>query len=269
MFTLAFIGRKFYSISIIVIGFLTMYYADFPYMLIPQQHSWIPGLAMVSYGFGAMFIVAGSMIFFEKKAVTVSLLLGAIFLFIFCFCFVPYQFMVSQNFMKPGDWENAEKELALAGGALVVAGSLPGKTENAFTGLIAKIIPAGPFIYAFTIVSFGIDHFLYARQAADYVPGWIPDHLFWIYLAGIALLGSAIAIILKIRTRLFAMLLGIMIFIWFIILHTPYVIAARFSDTGGEVTSALLALAYSGTAFLIAGNAKRGSGKLHTVSPRS
>ena len=83
--------------------------------------------------------------------------------------------------------------------------------------------------------------------------------MFWMYFAGAALLGSGIAIILKIKTGLFATLLGAMIFIWFISLHVPRVIASPFADMGGEVTSAILALAYSGTAFVIAGAATKAS----------
>jgi len=76
------------------------------------------------------------------------------------------------------------------------------------------------------------------------------------YFCGAALLGSGIAIILKIKVRLFAALLGTMIFIWFISLHIPRVIASPASDMAGEIASACLALAYGGIAFVIAGEAK-------------
>jgi len=259
MGNLSIVGRKFYGISITGLGFLTIYYADFPYMLIPPRHSWIPGLAMIAYTFGVMFILAGACIILEKKVRTVSLLLATILLLIFCFYFLPYQLIVSTKFMQLGYWENAEKELALSAGAFVIAGCFPGKNENTFIRFLAKLIPLGTILFAITIISFGIDHFLYAKEAAGYVPSWIPNHLFWIYFAGIALIGSGISILLRIRVRLIATLLGTMIFIWFIILHVPYVIAAHFADTGGEVTSAFLALAYAGIAFVIASNAKKDS----------
>ena len=60
---------------------------------------------------------------------------------------------------------------------------------------------------------------------------------------------------MRIKTGLAAALLGGMIFIWFIILHIPKVIAAPAADMGGELTSAFLALAYCGIAFVIAGEA--------------
>jgi len=88
------------------------------------------------------------------------------------------------------------------------------------------------------------------------VPSWIPHPIFWTYLAGIGLLGSGISIILKIKTRFIAALLGIIIFIWFAILHIPETIASSYGNLGDEITSTFLALAYSGMAFVIAGTSK-------------
>ncbi len=39
MGNLSAVGRIFYGIGIVGMGFLTIYYADFPYMLIPPKHS--------------------------------------------------------------------------------------------------------------------------------------------------------------------------------------------------------------------------------------
>jgi hypothetical protein len=158
--------------------------------------------------------------------------------------------------MHFGDWENAAKELALAGGAFVIAACYPEKNESGLISFLKKLAPFGTILFSLTIISFSIDHFLFAKAAQDYVPSWIPYHLFWMYFAGIALLGSGIAIILKIKTSLIAFLLGIMIFSWFILLHTPRVIVSPVADLGDEVTSAFLALAYSGIAFVIAGATK-------------
>jgi hypothetical protein len=78
--------------------------------------------------------------------------------------------------------------------------------------------------------------------------------MFWTYFAGTALICSAVAIILKIKPRLFAALLGTMIFIWVIILHIPKAIAYPFADMGSEAASGFLALAYCGIAYVIAAN---------------
>jgi hypothetical protein len=250
-------GRIFYGIAIAGMGFQTVYDKDFPYMLIPPNHSWLPGFTVLVFIFGIMFILAGACIVFKKRPGPVSLLLGSVLLLIFCFYFIPYEFIANPNYMHFGEWENAAKELALASGAFVIAGCFPEKNGNSLTSFLGKLTPPGIIFFSITIISFGVDHFIYGKDAAGYVPSWIPDRVFWIYFAGVALLGSGIAIILKIKTGLMAALLGAMIFIWFIILHIPKVIAAPFADMGAEVTSAFLALAYSGIAFVIAGAAKR------------
>ena len=251
------IGRVFYGIAIVAMGFLSIYYKDFPYMLIPERHSRIPGLVMLAYISGVMLILTGASIVFGKKTRPVSLLLGGVLLLIFCFYFIPYQFFVSAAYMHFGDWENAAKELALCGGAFVIARCFPEKNEKLFTGFPGKLAPYGAILFPITIISFGTDHFLYAKEAADYIPSWIPYHMFWMYFCGVALLGSGVSIIFKIKTKLIATLLGTMILIWFVSLHIPRVIVSPVADIGDEITSAILALAYSGTAFVIAGAAKR------------
>jgi hypothetical protein len=250
-------GRIFYGIAIAGIGFLTIYYHDFPYMLIPASHLWIPGLVIVATISGSLLILAGTCIVIDKKAKPTSLLLGTVLLLIFLFYFIPYELLVSPNYMHFGDWENAAKELALSAGAFVIAGSVSEKKETAITRLLAKLIPLGTILFSITIISFGIDHFLFAKEAADYVPSWIPYHLFWIYFCGAALLGSGLAILFKIKYELAATLLGTMIFIWFIILHVPRVVVSPVDYIGSELTSALIALAYSGIAFVIAGTIKK------------
>ncbi len=104
--------------------------------------------------------------------------------------------------MHLGDWENAEKELALSSGTFIIAGCFPGKNENSLILFLAKLVPLGAILFSITIISFGIDHFLYAKDVADYIPSWIPNLIFWAYFAGAALLGSGVGIMFKIKQRL-------------------------------------------------------------------
>jgi uncharacterized membrane protein len=251
------IGRIFYGLSIAVIGFLTIFYHDFPYMMIPPKHSWLTDHGLVIYIYGALLFLAGVCIAFDKNTMPVSLLLGTALLLIFCFYFIPYELMNSSHYRQFGASENAVKELTLASGAFVIAGRFSSRNENALIIALRKLIPLGVILFALAIISYGINHFLYAKEAAGYIPSWIPAHLFWIYLAGVGLLASGIAILLNIIRGLGAFLLGAMIFIWVIILHIPKAIASPNDNMTGEVTSAFLALAYCGIAFVIAGAGKR------------
>jgi uncharacterized membrane protein len=234
---LSHIGRIFYGVAIAATGLLTIYYRDFPYYFIPPHHVWLTDHVAAIYLSGALLFVAGAWIVWGKRLAPVCLSLGAALVLIFCFYFIPYELSTSTVYMHYGAWENAAKELALAGGALVVAGRKIGRV-----------------LFALAIISFGVDHYVYAHEATGYMPTWIGYQLFWIYFTGTCLLGSGIAILLKIRVRLFAALLGTMILIWVIILHIPKVIASPVSVDGGEAVSALIALAYCGIALALAGN---------------
>jgi uncharacterized membrane protein AbrB (regulator of aidB expression) len=253
-------GRIFYAVAIAAMGFQTIYFKDFHPYLLPPNHSWLHAVAVPACIFGALLILAGAGIAFEKKAGPISLLLGAVLLLIVCFYYIPYELLATPNYMHWGEWENAEKELALSCGAFIIAGCFSQKNKNAIFRVLGKLIPAGTILFSIIIACFGINHFLYTKEVADYTPAWVPDRMFWAYFAGTALIGSGIGIALNIRRRLMAILLGLMIFIWFVILHIPKAISAPPADRGDEVISAFLALAYSGTAFVIAGLSVKSKG---------
>ena len=248
------VGRIFYGIAMFGMGFQTIYQRDFLYMFIPAEHSRIPGLALIACIFGAVLMLASASIVLVKKIWTSALLLGSLLLLIFCFYFVPYEFFSTSNYMHLGEWENAIKELALSSGAFVIGERFISNNGHALPRYILRLLPFGATLFGLTILSFGINHFVYAKEAAGYVPSWIPNPIFWIYFAGAALIGASVAIIMREKIRLFAFLLGAMVFTWFIILHIPKVIgASNADDRAGEITSAFLALAYCGIAFVIAG----------------
>jgi uncharacterized membrane protein len=139
----------------------------------------------------------------------------------------------------------------------VVGGSLgePSETDSRTPTLLRqleRLIPLGRYFFCTTIVAFGVCHFLYSSYIDTVVPAWIPWHRFWTYFAGVCLIGSGTAIVLQIRLKLFATLLGTMIFLWVVMLHIPRAIVDPYSGQGNEIESAARALAESGAAFLIA-----------------
>src|ERR1700733_1504824 len=67
------LGRIFYGISIAALGFLTIYFKDFPYFLIPARHPWLISHAIFIYISGALLILAGACVVIEKKVLPASL----------------------------------------------------------------------------------------------------------------------------------------------------------------------------------------------------
>lgn len=242
-------GRWFFAIGIAGLAGQQFYYGAFRPLLVPPYFSPFGGESILTYLVSLALVVAAIAIVTGKKAKIASVLLGFLFLALFLFCHVRYECWIDPNSKHIGVWGNALKESAMAGSAFVVAGSFfnrqpAGKGEKA-------LIPVGSILFSITMIVFGIEHFLYPDFVKTLVPGWIPFNLFWTYFAAVALIGSGLCIVLRIRVKLVATLLGIMIFLWVLVLHIPRAVVAPASDYGNELTSVFEALAFSGIAFLI------------------
>jgi len=116
------------------------------------------------------------------------------------------------------------------------------------------------------LISSGIQHFLFVPFVATLVPAWIPGPRFWTYFAGVALIAGGAGLILPWTARLAGSLSGLMIFLWFVMLHIPRALAA--SDAASrrnEWTAVFEALAMSGIAFVLAASLSRRESEVEHV----
>ncbi len=98
---------------------------------------------------------------------------------------------------------------------------------------------------------FGCSHFVFTDFVSTMVPKWIGLSVFWTYFTGAALIGSLIAIIFKIWIKPVALLLAIMLFLFFIFFHVPDAIANPYTNGGNEIVRAIIALLFCGIALVI------------------
>jgi hypothetical protein len=86
---------------------------------------------------------------------------------------------------------------------------------------IERFVRLGPLLFAAPMAVFGAEHLTVANDIAAAIPGWIPAHLFWTYLVGVALISAALSIVSKRLSGLAATLLGIMLFCFVLLIHIP------------------------------------------------
>ena len=91
---------------------------------------------------------------------------------------------------------------------------------------INKAVALGPVFFAIPMAVFGADHFIAPRFVATIVPSWIPWHLFWVYLVGVALIASALSIVTKRHSVLAATLLSAMLFSFVLLISVPNLVAS-------------------------------------------
>jgi uncharacterized membrane protein len=243
------VGRIFYAVGLIGIGVQHFIFADFIPVILPWWPAWIPGRPFWAFAVGAALVAAGVAILFNIKGRTVAALLGAAILVLIVIDDIPGQ--LAHYPAHLGVWTNTFKALTMCGGAWVVAGSLSERTSSV-TRYLEPIMPFGRFFLPITSIAFGIDHFLYTTFVAALVPSWIPGHVFWTYFAGVTLIAAGLGMIFRVQARLASLMLGIMIFLWVIVLHIPRAIADPHTAMGNEWTSVFEAVAFSGIAFMLA-----------------
>jgi uncharacterized membrane protein len=239
-------GRLFYALGIVGLGGQHFYNGDFVPVIVPTFPSSIPGHYFWVCVAGIGLIITGGAMVIGKGARAAAILLGAVLLALVVLCDIPWQ--VKTNPGSLGAWTNCFKALTLSGGACVVAASLPRQGSARWDRIFVAF---GCFAIALTVATFGVDHFLYAAFVASLVPAWIPGPMFWTYFCGAALIAAGAGMILRIKARLAAGLLGAMIFAWLLVLHIPLAIADPHSGNGNQWTSVFEALSFSGIAFIL------------------
>ena len=108
----------------------------------------------------------------------------------------------------------------------------------------------GRIFVAISLVVFGVQHFLYGGFVAGLVPPWMPGRLFWAYFVGVAFLAAAVGIHVELLARPAATMLGVMFFLFVVLLHIPRIVLH--SHDGNEWTSGFVALAMCGGAWVLA-----------------
>jgi uncharacterized membrane protein len=88
-----------------------------------------------------------------------------------------------------------------------------------------KILPFGRLFFTIPLAVFGTEHFTNTADIAEIVPRWMPAHVFWVYFVGIGLIAAALSITVEIQAPLAATLVGVMFFLFVVLMDIPGVMS--------------------------------------------
>jgi uncharacterized membrane protein len=256
------IGRVFFGLSLCAFGILQFIYGDFVPGRAPAWPAGVPGRLGWAWVSGALLIAAGAAVISGKRARGPAVLTGAM---IFLWALLRH---IPELAANPHGvvLTNMGKAIALCGGALAVAGAFPADGsawwhfQPRVGGTTDGLRWVGRVCLGAYMILAGVQHFVYTQFVASLVPAWIPGPLFWAYFAGVALLAGGAGLLLTKTARLAAVLSGVMIFLWVVLLHVPRALAAGPAQRRNEWTAVFEALAFSGIALVIAGSMQRQRG---------
>jgi uncharacterized membrane protein YphA (DoxX/SURF4 family) len=249
-------GRIAFALAIIGFGTLCLGYADFVSALQPVPAS-IPGYRLLAILNGAILLAMGIMILLRAGT---GLAAGVLILFFaswIAFLHIPSAFLQPTLLRSPW-WIRTFETVALAGGALVLAG-------RAATPLGTRWVRYGRVAFGAGLPVFGVLHLVYPANVASLVPPWYPWPTFWAYFTGFAQIAAGIAIAAGVLPRIAAMLAGVMYGSWALTLHIPRSWCRAFGSceflpeavglqgSRPGLTSLFVAIGMCGAAWIVAG----------------
>ncbi|HEY5967042.1 MAG TPA: hypothetical protein VIU35_03645 [Chitinophagaceae bacterium] len=241
-------GRVMFALGLIglaVPGFMTN---DFIVGRPPAWPAGFGGKETLSLVLNVLLVAGCVAIIFQRQGAFAAFLTAAIiFTFSFLIRYIP---SIVKADPKEILWNiNAYKTLALIGGSLI-AGVYFLRTNSPRSGKIFLAIGT-IFLSMFFIIS-GFAHFKFDNFIIDsLMPSYIPFHPFWTYFCGIALIAGGIGIQIHPLRKIAALLVGIMIAGWFLLLHIPRFFA-NVNDPGDQM-GLCESFAFAGIMFLLYG----------------
>lgn len=140
------------------------------------------------------------------------------------------------------DHINAFKTLWLIGGALLMLTSI-----DIYQKHYKKVLWFNLIVLFLFFVDCGITHFQHADAVKTLIPDFIPFPLFFTYFAAVCLVLGGMGLLIPQTQKLVALLSGIEIAGWFLLLHVPRALIIK----GDEWIGVGESLAVSGICFMI------------------
>jgi uncharacterized membrane protein len=210
-------GRLLFSLAIIGIGVETLIcsnvssYSPGPHYKIVPVIPWLPAIPILAYLVGAILVLCGAGLLFQRTLVVSSITLGAVMLL----CGLAFDLPRRPNLMS-AEWRTNVLEPIAIGSLAWLApglGSIPRWLHR-----------ASRYLLAFALVIFGIAHFQVLTFIASMVPGWIPWHWFWTVFFGVAFIAAGVSFATGFLQQWAALGMGLMFALWTVTIHLPPVL---------------------------------------------
>ncbi|HTU68976.1 MAG TPA: hypothetical protein VMF11_01540 [Candidatus Baltobacteraceae bacterium] len=205
------VGRHVYGAAAILFGICALAFRDFNVWQQIRPLGNIPYRELALYLVAAIEILGGIAIQFQRTARAGALALGALY-FAFALLWLPIFLAKPHVYDSLG---NFFEQFSMVSGALIVYATFD-RRNPAQAGRIAR---TGYYGFAISVVSFTLEQLIYLRGTADFIPNWIPWHMFWAVATTIAFALAAIALLTG-RSALLAarlttaMIVGFGLLIW-------------------------------------------------------
>ena len=183
------LGRRVFGVAAIWLGVVGLAWDDFAAVWQPVPDG-LPGRGLFAYAAAAVLLAAGAALQWRKSAKWAAIALAVLY-GVFALLWARRIIGFPQIF---GVWSGTAEQLALVVGALVVCATLRDDGRTAQVGRL---------VFGLCLLAFGMAHFLYVKETAALVPGWLPPGpRFWAYATGACHVAAGLALLSGIQAQL-------------------------------------------------------------------
>ena len=230
-------GRYMFLAGIVALAALCIVNKDF---IIGRPPAWNfysslnPGISQLA---AVVIMLCAIAILFHKKATIAALIIATLILLLSVTRDLPH---------FTNDWLNGCKALALVGSALIVAASFNSDNITASKYMLFS----GTVLLAVFLIACGYAHFKFADFVKAFIPSYIPFHAFFTYFTAVSLIAGGIGILIPATKKMAALLTGVMLTGWFLLLHIPRFIGN--TNDAGDRMGLCESFAFAGIFFALA-----------------
>jgi uncharacterized membrane protein len=218
------VGRAFFALTLIGIGTLGLINGDFTALWDPVPKDF-PARDALVYLCALISIACGIGLLWRRTAVLaarVLLVYSLLWLLLLRVPSVLFSFAIDS-------WWSACKTAVMTAGAWVIYVWFAADWDKQRLGFVTGDdgLRIARILYGLALIPFGIAHFLYLKQTAVLVPGWLPSPVFWAYFTGGAYIAAGVAIVIGTLAWLAALLAALETGLITLLVWVPMAVAGQ------------------------------------------
>lgn len=254
------IGQVVFALAVAGLGILSLGSGDFALNWQPVPKT-IPGREILATLSGAILFFGGLGLLPKPAARFAGLVLTVNFIVWLLLLRLP---RVVAGWSHEGVWLGFGETLLVVTGAWAIRVSL--QDESGGRGLMELV--AGPtglrlarLLFGVAVPMIGLSHFVYLKETVDLVPAYLPNREFFAWLTGAGHIAAGFAVLFGVLPRLAAVLEGIMMALFALMVWAPKV--AAYPTSRFLWTAFLISVVMAAAAQAIAETYKGGAWLLH------